>query len=246
MRAVTAALLAITGLSSACVQLRRLSLSEALVASARPLCHVRDVRSSSSCAQLCAREPQCAAIRYNHGVASCHLLTARFDLLEGARALEEARGSVEVLAIQGRGFGECPSSYTGVWRSSRYRWVREAKTWETAVKVCEAEGGKLAELTSEAEMQAAFNSLGIGGGGISGFIHVGGLQAAGAEEKRGGWYFLRSRLPVNMSLFHRNEPNNVGNQENHLSATQVFGKVYYNDYDGRRHTEFICECVRFE
>ena len=214
MRAVTAALLAITGLSSACVQLRRLSLSEALVASARPLCHVRDVRSSSSCAQLCAREPQCAAIRYNHGVASCHLLTARFDLLEGARALEEARGSVEVWAIQGRGFGECPSSYTGVWRSSRYRWVREKKDWETAVKVCEAEGGKLAELTSEAEMRAVFNSLGIGRGNV----YIGGLQAAGGEEPAGGWYFLRSRLPVNMSLFHATEPNNAGNRENHVSA----------------------------
>ena len=130
-----------------------------------------------------------------------------------------------------------------MWRSSRYRLVREKKDWETAVKVCEAEGGKLAELTSEAEMQAAFNSLGIGDDSRR-FIHIGGLQAAGGEEPAGGWYFLRSGLPVNMSLFYRTEPNNHHNRENHLSANLRSGKVYYNDFCKRHLIKFICECVR--
>ena len=117
--------------------------------------------------------------------------------------------------------------------------MREKKYWGGAVKVCEAEGGKLAELTSEAEMQAAFNSLRMSDRKV---VHIGGLQAAGGEEPAGGWYFLRSRLPVNMSLFYGSNPDNWRNGEHHLSAVRISGKVYYNDISNSH--AFICECVR--
>ncbi|MEL6488306.1 MAG: C-type lectin domain-containing protein, partial [Pseudomonadota bacterium] len=185
MRTDIALILASIGLASACVQLRRLSLSEAIVASARHLCNVERVSSSSSCGQLCLREPHCAAIRYHHGLAKCDLLTARFDLLEGARALASVRGFVEVLAFLGRGFGECPATYTAGWRSSRYRWSRQKKSWSEARKACEKEGGKLAELTTEEEMKAVFDKLGIG----NGIFHIGGLQSPGSQEPSGGWFF---------------------------------------------------------
>ena len=244
MLADIALLLASLGLGSACVQFRRLSLSEAVVASVRPLAYIERVSGSSSCAQLCLREPHCAAIRYHRALAKCDLLTARFDLLEGPRAVADVRGFVEVLAIQSRGFGECPSSYTAAWRSSRYRWSRERKSWSEAVKACEKEGGKLAELTSEEEVKAVFDELEISYDYY--FFDIGGLQTPGAEEPSGGWHFLRSQLPVNMSLFREGQLDNWRGKENHLSAKKRSNKVYYNDISMASGHDFICECTRID
>lgn len=231
-------LLSLSGFSSACFRFRRLLLSEALVASVRPLTHVDRVPDSSSCSQLCLREPRCAAIRHHHNLRLCDLLTAHFDLFEGELAFAGISGNVELWAILGRGFGECPANYTVGWQSSRYRRSAEKKSWTEAVKSCEKKGGKLAELTSKDEMKTVVDKLGINTIGEN--IHIGGYQMPGAEDNDGGWRFLRSGLPVTRSRFR---PNNHRNREHHLSIYPTSKGLFYNDISSNDVNTFICECI---
>lgn len=242
MRMTVALLLASLGLSSACVQFRRLWLSEAVVASARPLSRVAGVPRLSSCGELCLREPLCAAIRFRPSLAACHLLTARFDLLEGPGASGDVNGPAEVWAVIGRGFGECPVAYTAAWQFSRYRWERRKVSWAAAAAACEREGGKLAELASREEMQAVYERLGIPDG--FNFIHIGAARPPQVKEKAEGWRFRRSGRAVDAALFGPGEPNNAAGIETSLSAYKWHGRVHYNDYPPKLGGEFICECVR--
>lgn len=138
-------------LSSACVKFQRLRLSEAVVSAVRPLCRVTQVPGASSCAQLCLREANCGAARHHAAIKQCDLLTTHFDSLEGPAAFANASGPVEVWAVVGRGFGECPVSYAAPWHASRYRLSTEKTFWSGAERKCRLEGGKLAELTSREE-----------------------------------------------------------------------------------------------
>ena len=198
-------LLVLFGSTFASVQLRRLMLSETVVNAVRPLCRVSKVADVSSCAQLCLREAKCAAVRYRSSIKQCDLLTARFDGLEGAVASADVSGDVEVWAIIGRGFGECPLSYTASWRSSRYRLSTTRAAWLHAERECRAEGGKLAELTTPDEMSAVVQQMGTS---VKKNVLIGGSQAAGAEETAGGWSWYRSGLPISSSMWNRREPNN--------------------------------------
>ena len=222
---------------SACVQLRRLALSEAVVSAVRPLCRVTNVASVTSCAQLCVQEANCAAARHHRATKQCDLLTARFDSLEGQAAVAEVSGDAEVWAIAGRGFGECPASYTASWRSSRYRLSTESATWRDAERKCREEGGKLAELTSQEEMSAVAKQL-----GTSEMIKVflGGSQAAGAEEPAGGWSWYRSRLPISPEMWSRGEPNNGGGKQHVLKMYLRSSGISLDDSGGTR--RFLCEC----
>ncbi len=170
--------------ASNCVQLRPLKLSEEVVSAVRPLCQVPKVSNASSCAELCLRESRCAAVRFRSASRQCDLLTARIDGLEGKAALASVNGDVEVFAIDGRGFGKCPSSYTLSWRASRYRRGKDKMRWADSQALCRSEGGKLAEVTTKEEL------------GFFRVLEGGPLSLIGALRRGNAWNWYYSGLPI--------------------------------------------------
>lgn len=223
---------------SACVQLRRLALSEAVASSVRPLSRINGVANTTSCVQLCVQDEFCSASRFYDATKTCKLLTSRFDFLEGDTAMADIRGEVEVWAIVGRGFGECPSSYRLSWRTSRYRLYKEKLKWFDADRQCRREGSKLAEVTSDGEASALVQQI-----QTVELIYalVGALQKPGAEEPKGGWYWFRSGLPI----FETNADNYRGIDDAGIawirSHSFILGDVSrFNSYS------FLCECHEFK
>ena len=228
-----------------CVRPQRLRLSEAVVSSVRALCRVADVTSCPSCVQLCIRESHCAAARH-HGVAKrCDLLTARFDRLEGAAALANVSGDVEVWAIPGRGFGQCPASYTAAsWRSSRYRTSTEQLTWSSADRRCREERGKMAEITTMEEKNAIENKL--PDIGHWNYFYLGAHQDKGARNQMEGWTWVYSGVPFINDMWIHGEPNGFSRGENvvGLEKYSIFGLKYFRIFDitSAQSRKFICEC----
>lgn len=223
--------------STACIHARCLMLSDAIVSSVRPLCHVSNVSNVRSCAQLCASENSCAAARHNPFSMRCDLFTANFDSLEGAAAVAEVGGRVELWAIADRGFGICPASYTAKWRSSRYRISKDRRKWFAADRQCRKEGGKLAELTSMEEMYAVTKQLGTKDRTLA---FVGGMQALGAKEPAGGWSWYRSRLPVAPEMWGGKGTTNFNNQR-YLVVHMTKNSAYLGEVIDK-HILFLCEC----
>ncbi len=95
-------------------------------------------------------------------------------------------------------------------------------TWDDAEAACEARGGYLATITSQAECDFAYSVV----SGDNGFWRVdeygswtgpwlGGLQPPGSPEPAGGWQWVTGE---NWSYTHwtSGEPNNMGGTENRL------------------------------
>lgn len=230
-------LLVICGSCSGCLQLRRLLLSEAVVSAVRPLTRIPGVANTKSCAQLCERERACAAIQLNAETKTCSLLTRHFDHLEGQAALANISGNLEVWAAIGRGFGECPPSYTKKWRSSRYRMETiSTLKWNDANKACYKEGSKLVELTSVEEATSLYQQF-----NTSGTAYIGGYKLPGSNEKD-GWVWKYSQLPILPSLFAKDQPDNSNGKEKVLAAWMKPTEISFNDSGDYFSFSYICEC----
>lgn len=181
-----------------CVQLRRLTVSEEALGGVRVVARVAKVANAASCAELCLREGECAAVRFPGPRGHCELLSARSGAGEGDTALANGRPGVPVWVVGERGsFGRCPPSYNLAWRAFRYRRVTDKRRWADAQALCLSEGGKLAELTTREEV----SSFGE---------HVRGQFWMFGGVKRGqGWEWFFSGLPVNeesLGALHTDNP----------------------------------------
>lgn len=152
-------------------------------------------------------------------------------------AAGEASGDVEVWAIVGRGFGECPASYRAAWRASRFWVSEEKKGWFDAQRECSGDGGKLAELTSAEEISAVRRQLGEN---WPQFLLAGGVRPSEVKRKDEGWRWYRSRLPILSNYWKFGEPNNrIGNQRFLLIDLK---NTTLEFHDISLPNRFLCEC----
>ena len=229
--------------TSACVNVRQLMLQSSIVDKLRPLTTVSRVRNFESCAQLCLRENACAAARL-HASGSCDLLRADKNISNNHEHLDIAAATehrVEVWAVAGRSFGECPESYRASgFGLSYFRLETQGATWKEARDKCHEEGGKLAEITTEAEGQAVvrlFRSRGVVG------AFVGAFQPHPRVEPRGGWVWYQSGLPLSASMWNAGEPNNAGNNEHVAVGLLTGSRFLINDFVREIKSAFLCECI---
>lgn len=227
--------------ASACLLSHRRLLSEPFVQAVTALSHVANVPNTKGCMSLCVREQRCAAVRFNPSTNSCHLLTARIDMYEGAVVVSAPlEGKVEVWILPDRGFGVCPVEFKAKLRAARYRLYSEAIPLNKAKELCEKQGAKIAEFTSQEEI--AFVTRQLVTTRYNTVVHVGGFQQ-GEREPREGWRWSRSGLPVDMSLFSTNQPDNGGAGEDYLTAVVRQNSFTLNDVPRHYRAGVICECV---
>lgn len=225
---------------SPCVQPFRQNLSVMAFREIRQLCHVTNVISEFSCAQLCMRESKCAAVRYDRSRDSCDLLASISRFIDGDMVLNPYHDRpIQVLAIPKRGFHECPPSYVASSGLLRYRLVDRKVTWFEAEYFCYQNGGRLAELNTKRMRMAVshlmkFNSVSE--------VWLGGIQYTNAKEPADGWRWHNSRASIDGHMWNFNEPDNKNGIEHVTNARLVGGLLFLHDENFYKRSFFVCEC----
>lgn len=218
-------------------------LSPAILQAITSVANVLSVSNVSSCGQLCLRESACGAFVFDSTSKRCQLLSSLVNL-EGDLATAPLLGPTEVWLAFERGFGVCPSGFSMTWQASRYLLANQEKmTWDQADRQCRERGAKLAEISSESERGNVSEQILRLFAAASRDFYLGGVQAAGAEEKAGGFRWFRSQIPIAINMFHENQPSNTDNRERFVSGWFGSQPVFRLDdlaSDDKRY--FLCEC----
>ena len=127
--------------------------------------------------------------------------------------------------------------------ASRYRFVKERKTWDEARANCEALGGKLAELPTAREREL----ITADGKSIEEFpaylsqAFIGMRQKAGSREPSEGWMWYHSGFPVTEG-WYEDQPNNYYWGGEDVGALSFREGSLFDEHKEKYTLSSICEC----
>lgn len=196
--------------------------------------------SPSSCPTICSEAfiqchvPPCKCIAIASPTpASCRLVTKR-------SWSEKAGPMVELFVRRDALSPTCnASSFPDQRGRSRYYFGLSKKTWSEAATHCVSLGGKLAQISSLAEL-VFIQSIIAKHGLPTVQIIVGLYQRPGSPEPAGGWEWHLSKDAF--EVWGTDAPSNTNNKEHFGTMVSAGGKWTFNDIPGSMAFHYVCEC----
>lgn len=189
--------------------------------------------SKKSCAHKCvSMDDACSA--FHHSEGKCYLLPPTSSWNE-----QQMNTSAEVCMKANGENPKCNSQqFPEVHGRSRYVLVREKMNWRDAATKCESMNAKLAQVSTQEEMQAIETMLRKHHAESRTFNGL--LQLPGANGKNDGWVWHRSGDPMTPEMWQHGEPNDYHGKDQDVGAFFPNGRS--DDSDSSNRLYFMCEC----
>lgn len=168
--------------------------------------------------------------------------TACYLLLQSRRSWsEQDMGGVVLVMLRGGNPNCSAENFPHSRGRSRYRFERTKKTFGESSRACQSLGGKLVQITTEAERIFVWNII-KAAGVTSGLTLTGLWRDRSIADHRTGfrWQLSGDRLATE-AFWREGDPNDNGGNQNAVALVNRHGQL--NDKSPNDLFNYMCECL---